>query len=65
MGIGPGADPETGAVFDAEVCDDTGRVAVRLRGFSTRPLVSRSKSPQTLLLTPAWKEEAITTGQAH
>ena len=59
--IGTGASPVRvpTPVFDIEVCDDAGHVALSLRGLTTRPLSTRSEETRTLLLTPAWKEEAI------
>jgi polyketide synthase PksN len=47
------------SVFDIEVCDDAGCVALRLHGLSTRQLPARSEETSTMLLTPRWKEEAI------
>src|SRR5437667_1386654 len=44
--------------LDIEVCDDAGRVAVRLRGLSSRQLPTE-ENIQTLLLTPDWKEETV------
>ncbi|TMC15826.1 MAG: SDR family NAD(P)-dependent oxidoreductase [Chloroflexi bacterium] len=45
-------------VFDIEMCDDEGKVAVRLRGLSTRVLIGEEET-QTRLLIPCWKEETI------
>ena len=47
-----------GSVFDIEVCDNEGRVAVQLTGLSTRQLPSRDDLTRTVLLTPVWKEVA-------
>jgi NAD(P)-dependent dehydrogenase (short-subunit alcohol dehydrogenase family) len=55
-----------GLVFDIEVCDDAGRVAVRLHGLNTRQLSTDGDQTQTVLLTPSWKEEEIISVQpAH
>src|SRR5204862_6089597 len=35
----------TGSIFDIEVCDDAGRIVVRLRGLSTRRLLSADALP--------------------
>src|SRR5262249_40371435 len=53
----PDSGTGSGSVCDIEVCDDEGRVVVRLRGLSTRPLPpsSQGKGTSTVLLTPGWK----------
>ena len=49
---------ETDLVFDIEVCDDEGRIAVRLHGLRTRTLIGGEEA-RTVLLTPDWKEGVI------
>jgi hypothetical protein len=40
-----------GQAFDIDVCDDAGRIALRLRGLSIRQLPARTEETQTVLLT--------------
>ena len=65
-----GASPEGSRIekFDVEICDDSGRVQVRLRGVSTRAvdgiaedLVAQAgcSESEALSLEPAKKEEAL------
>ena len=65
-----GASPEGSGIekFDVEICDDSGRVQVRLRGVSTRAvdgiaedLVAQAgcSESEALSLEPAKKEEAL------
>ncbi|UUA73398.1 SDR family NAD(P)-dependent oxidoreductase [Cellvibrio sp. QJXJ] len=49
--------------FDIDLCDDTGRVAVRLQGFSARRLTS-SPATQTLLVIPQWRDAEASQGGA-
>ncbi|TCS93645.1 non-ribosomal peptide synthetase [Hazenella coriacea] len=50
---------------DIDLCDDTGEVCVRMKGFSTRVLdgeVRSTESPsnaESLLLEPVWKEQVV------
>src|SRR5438034_1497335 len=53
-----GTGPVPPSVFDIEVCDDAGHIALHLHGLSIRPLPTE-KEASTLLLTPGWKEEAV------
>src|SRR5439155_976560 len=50
------------AVFDIDVCDDVGRIALLLHGLSIRQIPGKEEM-QTVLLTPGWKEKAV-GGQA-
>ena len=43
--------------LDIDLCDETGKVCVRLKGLSTRPLpgeIQNDLSMGTLMLTPVW-----------
>ena len=48
--------------LDVDVCDEVGRVCVRLKGFAARALEGKlgEGASGTLLLTPAWKVEPLT-----
>ena len=59
------SDPVPMSVFDIDVCDDAGRIAVRLRDLSTRPLSGTFEPLRTRLLTPDWKEEAVAGPPLH
>jgi polyketide synthase PksN len=57
---------KTGGVqkLDIDVCDESGKVCVRMKGFSTRVLEGEvdsrgSSAIGTLLLEPVWKEEGV------
>ncbi len=51
--------------FDLDVCDDAGRVCVRLRGFATRVMeeavepASTGVDIETLMLRPVWEAERV------
>ncbi|MCP4699363.1 MAG: SDR family NAD(P)-dependent oxidoreductase, partial [Gammaproteobacteria bacterium] len=48
--------------IDIDLCDDNGRVCVRMSGFSSRALkgeLEQKDSIGTLLLQPCWKEQAV------
>jgi polyketide synthase PksN len=49
-----------GSVFDIDVCDDAGQVAVLLRGLRSRPLQGEEES-RTVLMIPNWREETISS----
>ncbi|TMC23897.1 MAG: SDR family NAD(P)-dependent oxidoreductase, partial [Chloroflexi bacterium] len=51
----------TGQVFDIAVCDDEGYVGLHLRGLRARELAGSLDQTRTVLLTPGWKEEAISS----
>src|SRR5262249_5298983 len=53
-GVGGISDPVPTSVFDIEVCDDEGRVALRLRGFSARRLPE--EGGQALPYVPFWDQ---------
>ena len=53
------------SLLDIEVCDDEGRIAVRMSGLSTRAfLAGSSESLRTALLTPDWKEETLVSSRS-
>ncbi|HCY87189.1 MAG TPA: hypothetical protein DHV36_18795, partial [Desulfobacteraceae bacterium] len=43
--------------IDIDVCDDTGRICARLKGFATKTF--KDPATGTLLLAPAWQENAV------
>ncbi len=51
--------------LDIDVCDEQGKICVRMKGFSTRVLegeagsIGSSATLGTLMLEPTWKEQAI------
>jgi polyketide synthase PksM len=45
-----------GQAFDIDVCDDAGRIAVRLRGLRIRQLPARTEETRTVLLESAAEE---------
>jgi NADP-dependent 3-hydroxy acid dehydrogenase YdfG len=51
--------------FDIDLCDETGTICVRMKGFSARVLEGEivlpgsSAAPGTLMLHPGWKEQNI------
>jgi len=51
--------------FDVDLCDETGRICVKMRGFSARALEGKAdsletpKQQSTLLFEPFWKEKEI------
>ncbi|WP_304364769.1 SDR family NAD(P)-dependent oxidoreductase [Brevibacillus dissolubilis] len=55
--------------LDIDLCDDQGKVGVRLKGFASRALEGEaavagdSATIGTLLLEPVWTERAVTQGQ--
>ncbi|MCX8131440.1 MAG: SDR family NAD(P)-dependent oxidoreductase [Clostridia bacterium] len=54
--------------LDIDLCDDEGRVCVRMKGFSTRVLEggagSAETSAGTLMMSPCWKVQPI-SGEVH
>jgi polyketide synthase PksN len=53
--------------LDIDLCDETGRICVRMKGFASRILDEKLKlevSPkcETLMFHPIWKEQAIVRG---
>ena len=57
--------------LDMDLCDRSGAVCVRIRGFSARVMASRPLQQETVLLLPVWQSqsvpaaEPITVGQRY
>jgi len=48
--------------LDIDLCDDAGRVCVRMKGLTSRVIADKVKSSEkigTLMCQPAWKEKAV------
>ncbi|MCP4631026.1 MAG: hypothetical protein GY850_47080, partial [bacterium] len=47
--------------LDIDLCDEAGKVCVRMKGFTSRAQVSEADATGTLMLKPSWREEAPDT----
>lgn len=53
------ADHQPGRInkLDLDICDEQGRIALRLQGFSSRKLAA--EPPSMLAMTPVWRDKAL------
>ncbi|WP_160717044.1 SDR family NAD(P)-dependent oxidoreductase [Chitinophaga solisilvae] len=52
------ADTQRVQLLDIDLCDETGRVCVRIEGFSTRILEEKPDGPGTYYFRSSWKEQS-------
>ncbi|MCP4486644.1 MAG: hypothetical protein GY820_04890, partial [Gammaproteobacteria bacterium] len=45
--------------LDMDLCDEDGKVCVRMKGFTSRVQGSEAESTGTLMFRPSWREEAV------